>query len=303
VLDMNEVVAGMKTLLRRLLGEHLALVTELDPHPGFVRADRGQLEQVIVNLAVNARDAMPAGGTLTIETEGVELDWSYVTAHPGSQPGPYVLLSVSDTGVGMDAETRGRVFEPFFTTKAVGKGTGLGLATVYGIVKQSGGYITVTSEPAHGSIFKVYLPRVEAATAAPAVRSAQEDPQGGTETVLVAEDEAAVRNLARRALQRFGYRVLVAGNGQEALALARASQESIHLLLTDVVMPEMGGRQLAEHLARERPTTRVLFTSGYTDAAVLQPQGSGRVSAFLPKPYTPVQLARKVREVLDAQEA
>ena len=303
VLDINEVVAGMKTLLRRLLGEHLALVTELDPHPGSVRADRGQLEQVIVNLAVNARDAMPAGGTLTIETEGVELDWSYVTAHPGSQPGPYVLLAVSDTGVGMDAETRGRVFEPFFTTKAVGKGSGLGLATVYGIVKQSGGYITVTSEPAHGSIFKVYLPRVEAAAAAPAVRSAQEDPLGGTETVLVAEDEAAVRNLARRALQRFGYRVLVAGNGQEALALARGSQESIHLLLTDVVMPEMGGRQLAEHLARERPTTRVLFTSGYTDAAVLQPQGSGRVSAFLPKPYTPVQLARKVREVLDAQEA
>jgi len=191
-----------------------------------------------------------------------------------------VLLAVSDTGVGMDAETRGRVFEPFFTTKALGKGSGLGLATVYGIVKQSGGCITVTSEPAHGSIFKVYLSRVEATTAAP-----------------------AVRNLARRALQRFGYRVLEAGNGQEALALARGSREPIDLLLTDVVMPEMGGRELAEHLAREHPATRVLFTSGYTDAAVLQPHGSGSASAFLAKPYTPLQLARKVREVLDAQEA
>jgi len=303
VLDVNEVVAGMKTLLRRLLGEHLALVTLLHPRPVFVRADRGQLEQVIVNLAVNARDAMPAGGTLTIETEAVELDRRYVVAHPGSHPGPYVLLVVSDTGVGMDAETRGRVFEPFFTTKVVGKGSGLGLATVYGIVKQSGGYITVTSEPARGSIFKVYLSRVEAVTATPVVRSAPEDPRGGTETVLVAEDEAAVRTLARRALQRFGYRVLVAGNGQEALALVRESGDPIDLLLTDVVMPEMGGRELAEHLVRERPATRVLFTSGYTDAAVLQAQGSGLVSAFLPKPYTPVQLARKVREVLDAQRA
>ncbi len=302
VLDVNEVVAGMKTLLRRLLGEHLALVTVPNPRPVFVRADRGQLEQVIVNLAVNARDAMPDGGTLSIETRRSSSTGVTSPPHPGSQPGPYVLLTVSDTGIGMDAETRGRVFEPFFTTKAVGKGTGLGLATVYGIVKQSGGYITVKSEPKHGSTFKVYLSRVEATMATPAVRSTSEDPRGGTETVLVAEDEAAVRTLARRALERFGYRVLVAGNGQEALALARESQEPIHLLLTDVVMPEMGGRELAEHLVRERPTTRVLFTSGYTDAAVLQPRGSGPASAFLPKPYNPTQLARKVREVLDDHE-
>jgi PAS domain S-box-containing protein len=298
VLDVTEIVDGMKTLLRRLIGEHIALVTVPARQPLHVRADRGQLEQVIVNLAVNARDAMPAGGTLTIETEGVELDGVFVAAHPGSQAGAHVVLTVGDTGIGMDAETRGRVFEPFFTTKPVGKGSGLGLATVYGIVKQSGGYVEVSSVPARGSTFRVYLSRVAAQAVAPPPR-ATETPRGGRETVLLVEDEAGVRHLARRALQGFGYRVLEAGNGEEALSLARRVTEPIDLLLTDVVMPEMGGRELALHLVRERPSTRVLYTSGYTDTPVLQDEIRNAVASFLPKPYTPEELARKVREVLD----
>jgi two-component system cell cycle sensor histidine kinase/response regulator CckA len=299
VLDMTEVVEGMKTLLRRLIGEHIALITVPERQPLLVRADRGQLEQVIVNLAVNARDAMPAGGTLTIETEAVELDDAFVASHPGSQTGAHVVLTVRDTGIGMDPETRGRVFEPFFTTKPVGKGSGLGLATVYGIVKQSGGYVEVSSAPARGSTFRVYLPRVSAQAPAPAPPPATETPRGGRETVLLVEDEVGVRNLARRALQRFGYRVLEAGNGEEALTLARHAAEPIDLLLTDVVMPEMGGRELALHLVRERPSTRVLYTSGYTDTGVLQDEIRDAVVSFLPKPYTPQELAQKVREVLD----
>jgi PAS domain S-box-containing protein len=298
VLDVGEVVDGMRTLLRRLIGEHIALVTMPPSESLLVKADRGQLEQVLVNLAVNARDAMPAGGTLTIETQHAELDAGFVNAHPGSRTGAHVMLAVSDTGIGMDAETRGRVFEPFFTTKPVGKGSGLGLATVYGIVKQSGGYVAVSSTPARGSSFRVYLPTVEAGAPGPTPMSVLA-PRGGRETVLLVEDEAAVRALARRALQRFGYRVLEAADGQAALALARRLEDPIDLLLTDVVMPEMGGRELALHLARERPSTRVLYTSGYTDTAVLQDEIRDAVVAFLPKPYTPEDLARKVRDVLD----
>jgi two-component system cell cycle sensor histidine kinase/response regulator CckA len=298
VLNLPEVVDGMKTLLRRLIGEHIALVTVPAPHPLLVKADRGQLEQVIVNLAVNARDAMPGGGTLTIETEAVELDDEFATAHPGFRAGAHVLLTVRDTGIGMDDRTRERAFEPFFTTKPVGKGSGLGLATVYGIVKQSGGYVTVSSTPARGSAFTVYLPRVDDPVSVPASPQAAE-PRGGGETVLLVEDEAGVRNLARRALERFGYRVLEAGNGDAALGLARGTPGQIDLLLTDVVMPGMGGRELAQRLTRERPETRVLYTSGHTDTAVLHDEIRDAVVAFLPKPYTPEDLARKVREVLD----
>jgi two-component system, cell cycle sensor histidine kinase and response regulator CckA len=299
VLDVNEVVQGMRSLLRRLIGEHITLVATLDPRPMLVRADQGQLQQVIVNLAVNARDAMPAGGTLTIATAAVDLGPSFVVARPGSQPGPHILLQVTDTGMGMDAETRGRVFEPFFTTKSVGKGSGLGLATVYGIVKQSGGYIDVSSEPTQGSVFTLYLPRV--LDAVPAVQEAPttEPASAGGETVLLVEDEAGVRSLARRALQRLGYRVLEAGNGEEALMVARQFQEPIDLLLTDIVMPEMGGRELAHMLVRERPTTRVLYTSGYPDTAGLQEEVQESAVAYLPKPYTPEELAGKVRDVLD----
>lgn len=300
VLDVNDVVQGMRSLLRRLIGEHITLVATLDPRPMLVRADLGQLQQVIVNLAVNARDAMPAGGTLTIATGAVELGPNFVAARPGSQPGPHILLQVTDTGMGMDAETRGRVFEPFFTTKAVGKGSGLGLATVYGIVKQSGGYIDVSSEPTRGSVFTLYLPRVMDGIPVAPEAPAAEPPRAGGETVLLVEDEVGVRNLARRALQRFGYRVLEAGNGEEALMIARQSRDPIHLLLTDVVMPEMGGRELAQVLQHERPATRVLYTSGYPDTAGLQEEVQESVVAYLPKPYTPEELGRKVREVLDA---
>ncbi len=301
VLDLNEVVTEMQALLRRLIGEHIVLETRLEPAGLFVRADRGQLQQVIINLCVNARDAMPDGGTVTIATTAKDLDAGFVASHPGSQRGTHASLKVSDTGVGMDAETRGRVFEPFFTTKPVGKGSGLGLATVYGIVKQSGGYIHVTSVPTRGSTFTVYLPRVPApsatSTAAP-VAPAQ--PPGGTETILLVEDEPGVRSLARRALQRFGYKVLEAGDGDAALRVARGMADPIALLLTDIVMPGMSGRDLALQLTRERPSMHVLYTSGYPDTAGLTEEVEEAAVAYLSKPYTPEELARKVREVLDS---
>jgi PAS domain S-box-containing protein len=300
VLDLNEVVTEMQALLRRLIGEHIALETRLEPDGQFVRADRGQLQQVIINLCVNARDAMPEGGTLTIATNAKNLDAGFVASHPGSQVGPHAALKVSDTGVGMDADIRARVFEPFFTTKPVGKGSGLGLATVYGIVKQSGGYIAVTSVPTRGSTFTVYLPRVAAPGAeisAPPVVAAQ--PSGGSETVLLVEDEPAVRNLARRALQRYGYKVLEAPDGETAMALAREARDPIALLLTDVVMPGMSGRDLAQRLTEERRAMRVLYTSGYPDTVGLTEEVEEASVAYLSKPYTPEDLARKVREVLD----
>ena len=298
VLNVNEVVQGMRSLLRRLIGEHIALVAAFDSEPVFVRADQGQLQQVVVNLSVNARDAMPAGGTLMLATARVELDAAFVAAHPGSTVGPHVRLIVSDNGMGMDSEVRRRVFEPFFTTKPVGKGSGLGLATVYGIVKQSGGYIDVESQPGQGSTFTIYLPRVAAPTA-PVAETPIPAPRPGRETVLLVEDEAAVRALARRALKQFGYHVLEASNGVEALTVARASADPIDLLLTDVVMPEMGGRELAQTLKQERPETRVLFTSGYPDSGGMALDVAESGVPYLPKPYTPNELAEKVREVLD----
>ena len=299
VLDLNVVVAEMDKLLRRLIGEHIALVTVLAPDLGRVKADPNQLEQVIVNLAVNARDAMPEGGKLTIETANVDLDEAFARAHLGSVPGAYAMFALTDTGSGMDATVRAHLFEPFFTTKEVGKGTGLGLATVYGIVKQSDGYISVYSEPGHGSSFKIYLPRI--ATPARAAAGPQKGgPARGTETVLVVEDEPAVLSLSRRALEAQGYVVLAASDAASALRVVERHGGMIHLLLTDVVMPGLSGRELADQLAGQRPGIRVLYMSGYPGDAVVQHGTLPSGSAFLQKPFSPDGLARKVRDVLDA---
>jgi CheY-like chemotaxis protein len=297
VLDVNAVVASTESLLRRLLGEDVRLATTLAQDLGAVKVDPGQLEQIIMNLAVNARDAMPRGGRLTIETANVDMDESYVRGHAAAGPGRYVMLAVSDTGVGMDAQTQARIFEPFFTTKEPGKGTGLGLATVYGIVKQSGGFIWVYSEPGHGTTFKIYLPRVDELVV-PVAALAQQL-VGGSETVLVVEDVAAVRTVACEMLARHGYRVLEAPDGDTALRLAAKHQGQIHLLLTDVVMPDVSGRELADQLAALRPGLRVLFMSGYTDDAVVRHGVLQEGIAYLQKPFTPDTLARKVRRVLD----
>ena len=299
VLDLNVVVAEMDKMLRRLIGEHIALVAVLAPDLGRVRADPNQIEQVIVNLAVNARDAMPDGGKLTVETANVDLDEAFAQAHLGSVPGSYALLAVTDTGAGMDATVRAHLFEPFFTTKEVGKGTGLGLATVYGIVKQSGGYISVYSEPGRGSSFKIYLPRI--ATPADAPPGPQKSgPAPGSETVLVVEDEAAVLTLSRRALEAQGYVVLAASDPAAALRVVERHGGMIHLLLTDVVMPGLSGRELADRLTAQRPGIRVLYMSGYPGDAVVQHGTLPSGSAFLQKPFSPDGLARKVRDVLDA---
>ena len=300
VLDLNALVADVEKILRRLIGEDIELQTALAPALSAVRADPSQLEQVVMNLAVNARDAMPHGGKLTIETANVELDAAYAREHPPVAPGCYLLLAVSDTGTGMDAKTKSRLFEPFFTTKERGKGTGLGLSTVYGIVKQSGGYIWVYSEPGHGTTFKIYLPRVEAKveTAAPAPGPAGS--LGGSETVLVVEDHGEVRRLTQKVLESRGYTVLVSANGPEALRVAAQHAGPIHLLVTDVVMPGMSGRELGLLLAPRRPEMRVLHLSGYPDESIVHHGVLEPGLAFLQKPFTPEGLARKVREVLDS---
>ena len=297
VLDLNEIVGGAGKMLQRLIGEDIALVTVLAPDLGSVKADPGQIEQVIMNLAVNARDAMPDGGKLTIETSNVELGEAYTLEHRPVSPGAYVLLSVSDAGTGMDEATKAHLFEPFFTTKEKGRGTGLGLATVYGIVKQSGGFVWVYSEPGHGTTLKIYLPRVnEAPPDLPHGRSPEA--LHGTETILLAEDSAGVRAVAREVLQRNGYAVIQASDGRAALELAAAHSGPIHLLVTDVIMPGMSGRQLADRLRDERPELKVLFVSGYTDDAIIRHGILEPGIAFLQKPFTPDALARKVREVL-----
>ena len=300
VLNPNEVVANMDKLLRRLLGEDVDLRTVLTREPGSIKADPSQLEQVIVNLAVNARDAMPAGGKLTIETQNVELDQEYARDHVSAQPGSYVMLAVSDTGSGMDAATQARIFEPFFTTKEKGKGTGLGLATVYGIVKQSGGWIWVYSEPGHGTTFKIYLPRVTEAAAPAAPSPAPSVSVRGTETVLLVEDEEMIRNLVQKVLKANGYTVLVAASGRDAERVAEQHDGPIHLLVTDVVMPGMNGREVAQRLAGARAGIQVLYLSGYTDDAIVHHGVLEPGVAFLQKPFTPAMLGRKVREVLDS---
>jgi hypothetical protein len=300
VLDLNELVHNMEKMLRRLLGEDIELATALAPALGAVKADPGQLEQVIMNLGVNSRDAMPGGGKLTIETADVELDRTYATNHDPIEPGRYIMLAVTDTGTGMTEATKARLFEPFFTTKEKGKGTGLGLSTVYGIVKQSGGFIWVYSELGLGSTFKIYLPRVDEAAEATSAPATEPRPVEGTETVFVAEDEEGVRRIVREALERRGYTVIHAASGPEAVARAEAHAGPIHLLVTDVVMPGMGGRDLATHLAAARPGLRVLYMSGYTDDSALRRRIVEGGSPYLQKPFSPDVLLRKVRAVLDA---
>jgi nitrogen-specific signal transduction histidine kinase/CheY-like chemotaxis protein len=297
ILDLNAVVGDLERMLRRLIGEDVQLATVLEDQLGPVRADPGQMEQVLMNLAVNARDAMSKGGRLTIETANVTLDDGYCRHEPGVSPGRYAMLAVRDTGHGMAPEVRARVFEPFFTTKEAGKGTGLGLATVHGIVKQSGGHVSVESEPGHGTTFRIYLPRTDAdgdeAPPAPAPRALP----GGTETILVVEDEQSVREIVRESLEASGYRLLEAANGAKALEIAE--RQAIDLLVTDVVMPGFGGRELVERLRARRPELRALYMSGYTDDAVVRHGVMAEAVSFLQKPFTVEGLARKVREVLD----
>jgi PAS domain S-box-containing protein len=302
VLDVNVVIADLENLLRRLIGEDKELSTQLQPDLLPVQADAGQLEQVLMNLVVNACDAMPRGGSVLIETADVEFDDSNTSVYRGVQPGRYVMVAVSDTGHGMTADVQARIFEPFFTTKEQGKGTGLGLATVHGIVRQSGGHIFVYSEPGRGTTFKVYLPAVARSPVRPSSPSAEESSPTGTETVLVVEDEAPLREIVKECLEESGYRVLEASSGPAALALSEAFADTIHLLLTDVIMPEMGGAQLAARLRERRPGLRVVYMSGYTDDAMILHGVLTQGVPLLEKPFTPSRLALQVREVLDRPE-
>jgi len=298
-LNLNEVVFDMNKMLRHLIGEDIKFDAKLDPQLKKIKADPGQIEQVLVNLVVNSRDAMPQGGALTIETANFEVDQHYTGKPLALPPGGYVMLAVSDTGCGMSTDTKARIFEPFFTTKDKGRGTGLGLSTVYGIVKQSGGNIWVYSEPKRGTTVKVYLPHFdcdEKQAEHPGVEAAA---PLGSETILLVEDEEVVRGLARQILQQAGYNVLDAGSGDEALRMCREHSDPIHLLLTDVVMPETSGKEIAQSLTSLRPATCVLFMSGYTDDAIVHHGVLDSNVEFIQKPFTPVALARKVREVLD----
>jgi PAS domain S-box-containing protein len=303
VVDLNDVIRGLESMLGRLIGDEIALAVSLDPAPARVRADPTQLEQMITNLVVNARDAMPLGGRLTLETSRTRIDDPLARQHVGVRPGPHVRLVVRDTGIGMDAVTRAHIFEPFFTTKGPGKGTGLGLATVYGIVTQAGGTIGVETEPGQGATFIIHLPYVEAPVELAGERTAAGAAPHGSETVLLVEDEGSVRGLARDILHRHGYTVLEASDGDEALRVAQAHRGAIHLLLTDVVMPRMGGRELADRLAAARGPLKVLYVSGYADDAAAAEAAPEPGRAFLEKPFTAAALASKVREVLDAAPA
>ena len=299
--DLNSIVADIEKMLRRLIGEDVEVSCRLDPGLHGVRVDPGQMEQVLLNLAINARDAMPSGGLLTIETANVDLDDAYARLHGSVQAGPHVMLGVSDTGTGMDKATQARIFDPFFTTKEIGKGTGLGLATVYGIVKQSGGNVWVYSEPGAGSTFKVYLPRTQKERGVDKTPALRAPVAQGTETILVVEDEGAVRGLIRRVLARTGYAVLETGDSDEALRMLCPQRAgNIALLITDVIMPKMSGPELAERALALRPGIKILYTSGYTHNAIIQQAVFKPGVTLFEKPFTPDALVRKVREVLDA---
>ena len=299
-LDLNQAASGVEKMLRRVIGEDVELVLALAPALGLTLADPGQIEQVIMNLAINARDAMPAGGRLTIKTANVELNADQAARHVTASPGSYVQLAVTDSGCGMDAPTRERIFEPFFTTKERGKGTGLGLSTVYGVVSQSGGHILVSSEPGRGTTFEILLPRQRSATAPrPSRLTLQPGATAGTETILVVEDEQGVRNVAQRILAAAGYFVLVADGAAEALRVSFAHQGKIHLVLTDVVMPQMGGKEFADRLAQSRPETRILYMSGYADDAIGHRGVLDPGAQLIGKPFGAADLTRRVREVLD----
>lgn len=300
VFDLNSVVSEMSKMLRRIIGEHILQLNKLAPGMGQIKADPGQLEQVILNLAVNAKDAMPHGGTLTIATSEVKLDQAYAAQYPGVAPGKYILLSVSDTGIGMSEEIRTHLFEPFFTTKLPGQGTGLGLSTVYGIVSQSGGHITVTSESGMGATFNVYFPRANEVVRSERPTARAISTLAGTETILLVEDEDIVRRLARNVLVSKGYTVLEASKGTSAVAFCNEYAGPIQLLLTDIVMPEMSGRELALYLKASKPAAKVIYMSGYAEEAVAH-HGVLDNTPFLPKPFSPNALLRKVREVLDEQ--
>ena len=302
-LDLNEVVGNMDKMLRRIIREDIDLQTILEPGLGVVIADQGQIEQVILNLVVNARDAMPQGGKLTLETANVDLDENYVQRHAQARPGPYVLIAVSDTGIGLDREIQEHLFEPFFTTKKPGQGTGLGLSMVYAIVNQGGGFIGVYSEPGQGTAFKIYLPRLARTTVpamAPLISTAE---KVASETILLAEDEELVRRVTSRILAGSGYTVLEAGNGPEALKISAQHQAPIHLLLTDVLMPEMSGPQLAAALTHLRPETKVIFMSGHTENAIVHHGVLESGIAFLQKPFRRETLLQKVRDVLGSTTA
>ncbi len=301
VLDLNEVLAGMEKMVQRLLGEDVELVSLFDKNLGRVRADPGSIEQIIMNLLVNARDAMPTGGRLTIQTANVVLDDAYARAHIGAKPGPHVLLAVTDSGVGMDRATQARIFEPFFTTKERSKGTGLGLSTVFGIVEQSGGHVWVDSDVGKGASFRVYLPRVSAEAGVERDSPAPATMRG-TESILLVEDDDQVRTVARSILEKHGYTVTAARHAGEAILISEQRPGAIDLLLTDVVMPQMSGPRLAQRLAAARPEMKVLFMSGYTDDSIVRHGVHDAKIAYLQKPITPDALTRKVREVLDGVE-
>ncbi|RME41234.1 MAG: response regulator, partial [Caldilineae bacterium] len=302
ILDLSLVIADLDKMLRRVIGEDIEIKTQFQPHLWAVKMDPSQVEQVVVNLAVNARDAMPRGGTLTIELKNVTLDKTYADEHIEVEPGDYVLLAVTDTGTGMPPEVMEHIFEPFFTTKEVGKGSGLGLSTVFGIVKQNDGHIRVYSEEGKGTTFKIYLPAVGVAPPPAPKEEKRTEVRGGTETILLVEDEPQVRKLAFNTLTAQGYTVLDAPDGEAALKTAQTYTGPIHLLLTDVIMPRMGGKELAKRLKALRPDVRVLYTSGYTSNAIVHHGVLEPGLAFLEKPFSARALLRKVRQVLDAQE-
>jgi CheY-like chemotaxis protein len=300
VLNVNDIIGNLLKMLQRIIGEHIEIRTVLAENLAAVKSDPGQLEQVLMNLSVNARDAMLEGGRLTLETQNVELDEDFVRAHVGSAGGPHVLLMVSDTGMGMDAPTQARIFEPFFTTKGPGHGTGLGLAMVYGVVKQSGGYIWVYSEKGKGTCFKIYLPQVKETAESKVTKKLEPVLKQGLETILLVEDDAAVRELVRSMLTAQGYSVLAPENPLEVESLCEGHSGHIHLLLTDLILPGVSGREVAKRVCSLRPEVKVLFMSGYTDDSMVHRHGFDPAFAFLPKPFSSKALATKVREVLDA---